>query len=130
MERRDASVTIYLDASVERGNKLRLEDVKPTDFIPDMVFKATVNLNIEATLMTDTANTYFKVGKTLDQHEVVDYTKNEYGRYTLNTHIIEGCFSLFDRIVIASISSKDIQNSPMNVHSITTFAKHLSEKNL
>ncbi|MEB0302222.1 transposase, partial [Mucilaginibacter sp. 5C4] len=54
-----------------------------------------------------------KVGQSFAHHAVVDHGKKEYGRdgiyYTNN---IEGCFSLFDRMVIGiyhNISPKHIQ---------------------
>jgi hypothetical protein len=94
---------------LERGSRLRLQVVKPTDFVPDMV---RANVDTESVLMTDTANTYVKVGKDYAHHGVVDHTKKEYGRGIYYTNGIEGCFSLFDRMVIGiyhSISPKHIQ---------------------
>ncbi|WP_374948828.1 IS1595 family transposase [Mucilaginibacter sp.] len=95
---------------IERGCNLRMQPVKPSDFIPDLV---RANVDTESVLMTDTANTYVKVGQEFAYHEVVDHGKKEYGRdgiYYTNT--IEDCFSLFDRMVIGiyhNISSKHIQ---------------------
>jgi hypothetical protein len=62
--------------------------------------------------MTDTANTYAKVGKEFAHHETVDHRKSEYGRGIFHTNSIEGAFSLFDRMVIGiyhSISPKHLQ---------------------
>jgi len=94
---------------MERGSRLRLQAVKPTDFIPDLV---RANVDTERVLMIDTANTYFKIGKDYAYHGVVDHGKKEYGRGFNYTNGIEGCFSLFDRMVIGiyhNISPKHIQ---------------------
>lgn len=94
---------------IERGSNLRLQAVKPTDFIPDLV---KANVDTESVLMTDTANTYVTVGKEFAQHETVDHSKKEYARGVFTTNSIEGAFSLFDRMVIGiyhNISPKHIQ---------------------
>lgn len=94
---------------MERGSRLRLKAVKPTDFVPDLV---RANVDTESVLMTDTANTYVKIGKDFAHHGVVDHSKKEYGRGVYYTNSIEGCFSLFDRMVIGiyhNISVKHIQ---------------------
>ncbi len=83
---------------IERGSNLRLHAVKQGDFIPDIV---RANVDSQSVLMTDTANTYLAVGKEYAYHETVDHVKKEYTKdkvYYTNT--IEGCFSLFDRMVI------------------------------
>jgi hypothetical protein len=62
--------------------------------------------------MTDTANTYFKIGKEFAYHGVVDHGKKEYRKDFCYTNSIEGYFSLFDRMVIGIyhyISPKHIQ---------------------
>ncbi|MFD1256992.1 IS1595 family transposase [Mucilaginibacter terrae] len=94
---------------MERGSRLRLQAVKPTDFVPDLL---RANVDLESVLMTDTANTYFKIGKDYAYHGVVDHGKKEYGRGYNYTNGIEGCFSQFDRMVIGIyhyISPKHIQ---------------------
>lgn len=94
---------------MERGSRLRLQAVKPTDFVPNLV---RANVDSESVLMTDTANTYVTVGKEYAHHGVVDHSKKEYGRGVYYTNSIEGCFSLFDRMVIGiyhNISPKHIQ---------------------
>jgi transposase-like protein len=62
---------------IERGGTLRMQPVKPSDFIPNLV---RANVDTESVLMTDTANTYIKVGQEFAHHEVVDHSKKEYGR--------------------------------------------------
>lgn len=94
---------------LERDSRLRLQAVKPTDFVPDLV---RANVDTESVLMTDTANTYVAVGKEYSHHGVVDHTKKEYGRGHYYTNGIEGCFSLFDRMVIGTyhnLSTKHLQ---------------------
>jgi hypothetical protein len=94
---------------MERGSRLRLQAMKPTDFVPDLV---KANVDTESVLMTDTANTYVKVGKEYAYHGVVDHSKKEYKKDFCYTNSIEGCFSLFDRMVIGIyhyISPKHMQ---------------------
>ncbi|MDB5109952.1 MAG: hypothetical protein JWR67_1066 [Mucilaginibacter sp.] len=94
---------------MERGSRLRLQAIKPTDFVPNLV---RANVDTESVLMTDTANTYVAVGKEFAHHGVVDHSKKEYGRGVYYTNSIEGCFSLFDRMVIGiyhNISAKHLQ---------------------
>jgi transposase-like protein len=94
---------------LERGSTLRLQAITSTDFVPDLV---RANVDTESVLMTDSANTYFKVGKNYAHHGVVDHGKKEYGRGINYTNGIEGCFSLFDRMVIGIyhyVSPKHLQ---------------------
>lgn len=94
---------------LERASRLRLQAVKPTDFMPDLV---RANIDTESVLMTDTANTYVTVGKEFAHHGVVDHGKKEYGRGHYYTNGIEGCFNLFDRMVIGTyhyLSTKHLQ---------------------
>ncbi len=94
---------------MERGSRLRLQAVKATDFVPDMV---KANVDTESVLMTNTANTYVKMGKEYAHHGVVDHTKKEYARGVYYTNSIEDAFSLFDRMIIGiyhNISPKHIQ---------------------
>jgi len=83
---------------IERGSNLRLHAVKQGDFIPDIV---RANVDTQSVLMTDTANTYIGVGKEYAYHETVDHVRKEYTKEKVYyTNTIEGCFSLFDRMVI------------------------------
>lgn len=94
---------------LERGSRLRLQAIKSTDFVPNLV---KANVDKESVLMTDTANTYSKVGKEFAYHGTVDHTKKEYKKDFSYTNSVEGCFSLFDRMVIGIyhyISPKHIQ---------------------
>ena len=94
---------------LERGSRLRLQAVKHGDFVPDLV---KANVDKESVLMTDTANTYVKIGKEYAHHGIVDHTKKEYARGIYYTNSVEGCFSLFDRMVIGIyhyVSPKHLQ---------------------
>ena len=94
---------------MERGSRLRLKAVRPTDFVPNLV---KANVDTTSVLMTDTANTYAKIGKEYAHHGTVDHHKKEYGRGVYYTNSIEGVFSLFDRMVIGiyhNISPKHLQ---------------------
>jgi transposase-like protein len=55
------------------------------------------NLAAEATLMTDEASYYTKVGREFAAHEIVRHGIGEYGRGEFHTNTIEGCFSVFKR---------------------------------
>jgi len=72
---RNNNKTVIL-GMMERGSRLRLQAVKPTNFVPDLV---RANLDTSSVLMTDRANTYVKVGKDYAYHGVVDHGKKEYG---------------------------------------------------
>lgn len=95
---------------VERANDIRLTAVAQGGNMPDLVRD---NVDTTSVLMTDSANTYFKLGKEYAHHGVVDHTKNEYCRDGIyHTNTVEGAFSLFDRMVIGiyhSISPKHLQ---------------------
>lgn len=55
------------------------------------------NVAREATLMTDEAKHYIKVGREFAGHGVVYHTAGEYGRGPIHTNTIEGSFSIFKR---------------------------------
>jgi len=74
---------------IERGSRLRLQAVKPTDFVPDLV---KANVDTESVLMTDTANTYVQIGKDYAHHGVVDHGKKEYAHGFNYTNSIEAAF--------------------------------------
>jgi len=94
---------------MERGSRLRFKAVEPTNNVPDLV---RANVYSDSVLMTDKANIYAKVGREYAHHGIVDHDKKEYVNGMFHTNTIEGCFSLFDRMVIGiyhSISPKHIQ---------------------
>lgn len=94
---------------LERQGRLRLQTVAGYDFIPDLV---RANVDKESVLMTDTANTFYKVGKDFTHHGVVDPGKKQYANGINSTNGIEGVFSLFDRMVIGIyhyVSPKHLQ---------------------
>ncbi|WDF54946.1 IS1595 family transposase [Mucilaginibacter sp. KACC 22063] len=94
---------------LERQGRLRLQAVNGYHFIPDLV---RANVDAESVLMTDTANTFYKVGKDFAYHGVVDHGKKQYTDGINSTNGIEGVFSLFDRMVIGIyhyVSPKHLQ---------------------
>lgn len=111
---------------LERGNHLRLQVVKSGDFVPDLVMS---NVDTTSVLMTDTANTYVKIGQNFAHHGVVDHGKKEYGRGAYYTNGIEGCFSLLDRMIIGiyhSVSPKHLQKY-LNEHAFRYNSKAVRE---
>jgi len=101
---------------LERGSNVRLQAVKQGDFVPDMVLN---NVDTKSALMTDQANTYVKIGQQFSYHGIVDHAKKEYSTGINTTNGIEGCFSLFDRMVIGTyhyVSPKHLQ-AYLNEHS-------------
>ncbi|MEO6149882.1 MAG: IS1595 family transposase [Mucilaginibacter sp.] len=95
---------------MERGSRLRFKAIKPTTTtIPNLV---RANVDAQSVLMTDKATIYSGVGREYTHHGIVDHDKKEYVRGVFHTNTIEGCFSLFDRMVIGiyhNISPKHIQ---------------------
>ena len=111
---------------LERGSKLRLQIVKKSDFIPDLV-KNTVDTS--SVLMTDSARAYRIIGREFAYHGAVDHTSNEYVNGVNYTNGIEGCFSLFDRIILGiyhSVSPKHLQKY-LNEHSFRYNSKEVKE---
>ncbi|PQJ09679.1 IS1595 family transposase [Flavipsychrobacter stenotrophus] len=99
-----------VSAYIERGGKIRFDVVDASENEPDLLRK---HVDTESVLMTDTANTYVKVGKEFAHHGSVDHSKSEYCRDSVyHTNTIEGAFSHFDRMVIGvyhNISRKHMQ---------------------
>lgn len=95
---------------LERGNKLRMVAVKEGDFMPDLVRE---NVDKTSVLMTDSANTYQKVGKEFAHHGTTDHIRSQYVKDEVyHTNTIEGAFGLFDRMILGiyhSISPKHLQ---------------------
>ncbi|UOM36377.1 IS1595 family transposase [Acuticoccus sp. I52.16.1] len=84
-------------ALVERNTGMTrmmiVDDLKATT-VGDIV---RTNLAKEATLMTDEAAYYTKVGREFAAHEIVRHNAGEYGRGEFHTNTIEGSFSIFKR---------------------------------
>jgi transposase-like protein len=86
-------------ALVERGGKVRSKHV--TNFSQ---IKQTLEESVspEATLYTDQAKMYRKLGKAFAKHESVNHSINEYARGKAHTNTIEGVFSVFKRGMIGT----------------------------
>lgn len=99
-----------ITAYVERGGAIRFEVVSASQNEPDLLRK---NVDKSSVLMTDTANTYLKVGTEYAHHCSVDHSKSEYVKdKTIHTNTAEGAFSQFDRMYIGTyhfISNKHMQ---------------------
>ena len=79
----------------ERGQvrSVVVDDVSPATIVP-IVRK---NIAKEATLMTDEATQYQRVGKGFARHGFVRHKEDEYVRGDVHTNTVEGYFSIFKR---------------------------------
>lgn len=95
---------------LERGNIVRYQAVNKGEIITDLVKE---NIDFGSVLMSDSANTYQKIGHLYAHHGIVDHGKMEYAREGVYfTNSVEGSFSLIDRMVLGiyhQISKKHIQ---------------------
>ncbi|MGC4057134.1 MAG: IS1595 family transposase [Chitinophagaceae bacterium] len=92
-----------------RGGELRLVVVPNRKELMPNVLQHVSN---EAVLITDAAGMYPPIAKYFAGHEVIDHSNQEYVRGSIHTNMIEGVFSLFDRMVIGTyhyISPKHMQ---------------------
>ena len=100
----------HVSAYIERSGKIRFDVVEEGENEPDLLRK---HVDCTSVIMTDTANTYIKVGKEFAHHGSVDHSKSEYCRDSVyHTNTIEGAFSHFDRMVVGVyhfISKKHMQ---------------------
>lgn len=108
-EKRNDNKT-HVSAYIERSGKIRFDVINAGENEPDLL---RMHVDAGSVLMTDTANTYVKVGKEFAHHGCVDHSKSEYCRDSVyHTNTIEGAFSHFDRMVIGvyhNISKKHMQ---------------------
>ena len=84
-------------ALVERNTgrtRMMVADNLTTRYVAPIV---RANVAREATLMTDEARHYVKVGREFAAHGVVRHNIGEYGRGAVTTNTIEGSFSIFKR---------------------------------
>jgi transposase-like protein len=86
-------------ALVERDGRVRSKHVTNFGEIKK-VLEETVSP--EATLYTDQAKMYRKLGKGFAKHESVNHSINEYVRGKAHTNTIEGVFSVFKRGMIGT----------------------------
>lgn len=86
-------VFALVDRNTGRSRAMVLNTVTTAEIAP----LVAQNIAREATLMTDEAKHYIKVGREFAGHGVVRHMVGEYGRGEINTNTIEGYFSIFKR---------------------------------
>ena len=86
-------VLALVDRNSGRSRMMVVDSLKGDDLAPII----RQSLAAEATLMTDEASYYAKLGKEYAAHEIVRHNAGEYGRGEFHTNTIEGSFSIFKR---------------------------------
>lgn len=86
-------VLALVDRDSGKTRMMVVDSLKADDIAPIV----RDNLAKEATLMTDEAAYYTKVGKEFAGHEIVRHNAGEYGRGEFHTNTVEGSFSVFKR---------------------------------
>lgn len=86
-------VLTLLDREQGRAHSMVISDVSPATIVP-IIRK---NIAKEATLMTDEATQYQRVGTLFADHGVVRHKEDEYVRGAIHTNTVEGYFSIFKR---------------------------------
>jgi transposase-like protein len=82
-----------VDRKAGKARSIVLDNVSAKSIAP--ILRA--NVAQEATLMTDEAFYYTKIGREFAGHETVNHFAGEYGRGIAHTNTIEGFFSVFKR---------------------------------
>jgi transposase-like protein len=94
---------------MERKGSLLLRVLKSRNKIIPAVVN---NVNMDASLVTDSSGVYKGINKLFPKHEIVDHSNDEFARGKVHTNSIEGVFSHFDRMVVGVyhyISKKHLQ---------------------
>jgi len=86
-------VLSLVERNTGRSRMIKVDKVTAATIAP--IVRA--NVAREATLMTDDAKLYRKIGREFAAHGVVKHTLGEYGRGPIHTNTIEGSFSIFKR---------------------------------
>lgn len=86
-------------ALVERGGKVKSRHVTNFAQIKETLAET---VSTDATLYTDQAKMYRKLGKGFAKHEAVNHSKDEWKRGDVHTNTIEGVFSVFKRGMIGT----------------------------
>jgi transposase-like protein len=86
-------VLALVDRETGRTRTMVIDSLKAADLAP--IVRA--NVAKEATLMTDEASYYVKVGREFADHQIVSHNAGEYGRGEWHTNTVEGSFSIFKR---------------------------------
>ncbi|MEM7423219.1 MAG: IS1595 family transposase [Pseudomonadota bacterium] len=86
-------VLTLVDREAGRAKSMVVDDVKQSTVLPIL----RGNIAKEATVYTDEASRYKRLGKDFAHHDSVNHKAGEYGRGEVHTNTIEGYFSIFKR---------------------------------
>ena len=86
-------VLTLVDRTSGRAKSMVVDDLKTETLLP--ILRA--NIAKEATIYTDEAGYYGKLGAEFSRHDFVRHGAGEYGRGDVHTNTIEGYFSIFKR---------------------------------
>ncbi len=86
-------VLALVDRSIGRARSMVVDDLKAKTLVPILV----ENIAAEATVYTDEAGQYRRLGEEFADHDFVRHSTGEYGRGDIHTNTIEGYFSIFKR---------------------------------
>ena len=82
-----------VDRTTGRAKSMVVEDLKAKTLVPILL----ENIAREATVYTDEAGQYRRLGDAFAEHDFVSHSAGEYGRGPVHTNTIEGYFSIFKR---------------------------------
>ena len=82
-----------VDRTTGRAKSIVVDDVTKATLLPIL----RENIAKEATVYTDEAKQYSKLGQEFAGHDFTTHSKGEYGRGDVHTNTIEGYFSIFKR---------------------------------
>ena len=86
-------VLALVDRSTGRAKSMVVDDLKAKTLVPILV----ENIAREATVYTDEASYYRRLGDAFAEHDFVRHSAGECGRGSVHTNTIEGYFSIFKR---------------------------------
>ena len=86
-------VLALVDRNSGKARSMVVDDLKAKTLIP--ILKK--NIAAEATVYTDEAGQYRRLGGEFAKHDFVRHSASEYGRGDIHTNTIEGFFSIFKR---------------------------------
>lgn len=87
------AVLALVDRTTGRAKSIVVDDVTKATLLPIL----RENIAKEATIYTDEAKQYRKLGQDFADHDFTTHSKGEYGRGVVHTNTIEGYFSIFKR---------------------------------
>lgn len=86
-------VLTLVDRTTGHAKSIVVKDLKTTTLLPIL----RENIAAEATVYTDDASYYRKLGSTFAEHDFTNHSTGEYGRGVVHTNTVEGYFSIFKR---------------------------------